>query len=124
MLPVSWTPNARRAVVARIIFLLGKGNTRAAAGAAKAIDGGVKFLSENPLVGRKMDDMPPGYRRWFVRFGAGGYILLYRVYSDSIAILSVKHSLERDFPGILGIRAQAADDDGCAGGGTLNQPTT
>ena len=71
----------------------------------------MEFVAENPLVGRKMDDMPPGYRRWWVRFGASGYVLLYRVFSDSIVILSVKHGLERDFPGIAAIREQAPKPD-------------
>ena len=117
MFPVSWTPNAQRAMRRLRGFLLDKNNPGAAMRASKAIKKGALFLSENPYVGRKMDDMPPGYRRWFVRFGAGGYILLYRLYSDGISILSVKHSLEQDFPGISTIRTRAADEDG---GGTQN----
>lgn len=59
----------------------------------------------------KWTTCPPGYRRWRVRFGASGYVLLYRVFSDSIVILSVKHGLERDFPGIAAIREQTTNPD-------------
>ena len=109
--PVVWSRNAQRAVTHRLAFLLEKGNPAAARRAAQAIYAGVDFVAENPQVGRKMDDMPPGYRRWWVRFGASGYVLLYRVFSDSIVILSVKHGLERDFPGIAAIREQATNPD-------------
>lgn len=109
--PISWTRLAEWAVAKRVEFLLDKGNPLAAAGAAKAIADGVDFLAENPFVGRKMEDMPEGYRRWFVRFGAGGYSILYRTHGDILAILSVKHSLEREYPGIDEIREQIENDE-------------
>lgn len=108
--PISWTRNAERAAANRINFLLDKGNPIAASNAAKAISDAVDFLSENPHVGRQMEDMPDGYRRWFVRFGAGGYSLLYRTHGGVLAILSIKHSLEREYPGINAIRSQASNE--------------
>lgn len=66
--PVVWSRNAQRAIAHRMAFLLEKGNPAAARRAALAIYAGVEFVAENPLVGRKMDDMPPGYRRQRLRF--------------------------------------------------------
>ncbi len=88
-----WTPDALRDIARLHRFLATK--DRAAAGrAVAAIRGGVRLLTGHPEVGRPVDDMPPEFREWPVAFGAGGYLVLYRLDGRSVVILAVRHGRE------------------------------
>ena len=103
---ISWAPNANRALGRLRAFLLDRNNPAAAERAGILIDEAVKFLARNPYAGKHFEGLPESYRWWFVKFGAGGYQILYRSSPYGVDILSVKHSLEREYPGIDEIREQ------------------
>lgn len=90
---VVWTPPALRDVARLHDFLAAK-NKDAARRAVRAIRQGVKALVAHPEIGRPAEEMPPEFREWFVRFGDGGYVTLYRYDGELVAILSVRHGRE------------------------------
>jgi len=86
MTPVIWTPAALRDV-ARLYAFLAPKNREAAQRAVRAIRQSVKSLRAHPEIGRAVEEMPPEFRQRFVRFGNGGYVVLYWYDGDLIAIL-------------------------------------
>jgi plasmid stabilization system protein ParE len=72
-------------------------NRDAARRAARAIRQGVKLLAMHPEIGRPVEEMPPEFREWFVRFGDGGYVTLYRYDGELVAILAVRHGKEAGY---------------------------
>ena len=96
MTPLIWTPAALRDVVRLQAFLAPK-NREAARRAASAIRQGVRSLRAHPEVGRPVDEMPPEFRERFVRFGNGGYVVLYRYDGGQVAILAVRHAREAGY---------------------------
>jgi len=63
----------------------------AASRAVAAIRAGVKILAQSPRVGRPVDDMAPEYREKLIDFGNSGYVALYRLDGDTVAILAIRH---------------------------------
>jgi hypothetical protein len=51
---------------------------------------------ETPSIGKPVDNLPP-YRDLLTRFGAGGYVLRYRVHVETIYIVHSRHYREADF---------------------------
>lgn len=88
-----WTPSALRDVARLHDFLVDK-DRGAASRAARAIRQGVAVLARHPEIGRPMADMGPEFREWLIPFGAGGYLVLYRVAPDLVALLAVRHGRE------------------------------
>jgi len=72
-------------------------NRDAARRAARAIRQGVKLLAMHPEIGRPVEEMPPEFREWFVRFGDGGYVTLYRFDGELVAIPAVRHGKEAGY---------------------------
>ena len=91
-----WTPAALRDV-ARLHGFLAPKNRDAARRAARAIRQGVTKLAAYPEIGRPVDEMPPEFREWFVRFGDSGYVVLYRYDGHAVAILAVRHGQEAGY---------------------------
>lgn len=90
---VKWLPEAL-GDVERLHRFLHEKNPRAALRAAKAILEGSKFLKSAPHAARPMQD-DTGRREWFVPFGAGAYVLRYKLEGDDTAvIIRVWHSRE------------------------------
>ncbi|AFL87713.1 plasmid stabilization system protein [Terriglobus roseus DSM 18391] len=61
------------------------------------IQSGARILETFPLLGRRV----PGHisrREWVVRFGHGAYIVIYEVKTDTVIILTVRHSREAPAP--------------------------
>ena len=86
-----WLPEALGDVERLHAFLLEQ-DRRAAARAAARILEGSEALAEHPRLGRPMGD---GRREWVVRFGAGAYVLRYRLTADGDpVIIRVWHSRE------------------------------
>jgi toxin ParE1/3/4 len=54
-------------------------------------------LAENPYLGRRRDDLRPGYRS----FPVGDYVVLYRVAADEVLILRIIRG-NRDIPALVG----------------------
>lgn len=90
-----WLDSAINDVV-RLRDFIAKENSDAAKRAAEAIKNTALRLIELPEMGKPVKD-PLNYRDISVRFGAGGYILRYRLYLDTIYIVHVRHYREVDF---------------------------
>ena len=88
-----WTAPALRDMVQLHDFLARK-NRAAARRATGAIRAGVQALARHPEIGRPMEDMPPEFREWFIPFGGGGYLALYRYDGELVAIVAVRHARE------------------------------
>ncbi len=90
--PLIWLPEAVEDL-ARLRDFLHPNNPAAARRAAKRILDGAKSLRRNPAVGRPVD-APEGFRDLVLSFGAGAYVLRYRLAEDVIVVVRVWHSRE------------------------------
>lgn len=77
--------------VQRLYRFLAPKNLDAAKRAVKAIRQSVKVLRQQPGVGRPIEDMPDEFREWIIDFGDSGYVARYRIDSDAVTILAVRH---------------------------------
>jgi len=84
--------------VQRVYRFLAVKDRRAADRAVAAIRRGVRPLANFPNLGRVAPELGPQYRRWFVRFGSHGYVLIYRVDKNSVTLLSLHHQKELQMP--------------------------
>ena len=91
-----WTPSAL-ADVQRLYRFLAPKDADAAQRAVKAIRAGVKILAHQPRLGRPVEDMDAEYREWLIDFANSGYIALYRVEGEMVAILAVRHQKEAGY---------------------------
>lgn len=82
--------------LARLREFLAKENPQAAQRAAQAIKETVSKLRELPELGRPVENIIQ-YRDISVRFGAGGYVLRYRIHHDVIYIVHIRHYREVNF---------------------------
>jgi plasmid stabilization system protein ParE len=82
--------------IARLREFIAKENPNAAKKAAEAIRDAAKHLMETPSIGKPVSDLPQ-YRELVTRFGAGGYVLRYRVQAETLYIVHVRHYREADF---------------------------
>lgn len=93
MAKVKWLPEAVEDIGRLHAFLLDK-DQQAAARAAQCILDGSRQLEKFPKLGRPMGD-ESGRRELFVTFGAGAYVLRYRLESsDTAVVIRVWHSRE------------------------------
>ena len=88
-----WLPEAVKDLERLYEFLLEK-NPSAAERVIQAIDGGARKLPAFPEIGRSMGD-ETGNRELLVPFGAGAYVLRYRIHEDTVIIIRVWHSREQ-----------------------------
>ena len=88
-----WTPSALRDI-ARLHAFLAPKNRDAAGRAVRTIRQGVRALAAHPEMGRTIDEIPPEFREWLIRFGDSFYIALYRYDGTMVAILAVRHGRE------------------------------
>ena len=77
-------------------FLVDK-NERAAAKAVAEIRAALKKIEQFPASGRPVKDALGDARDWTFPFGAGAYIVRYRIDPEQITVLRVRHSLEAGF---------------------------
>ena len=80
--------------VQRLYRFLAPKNVDAAKRAVKAIRQGLKVLGQQPAVGRPIEDMPTEFREWIIDFGDSGYVVRYRIDTDTVTILAVRHQIE------------------------------
>ena len=93
---IVWLPGASRDVD-RLRDFIKSDNPRAAQRAAKRIIEGVKLLQENPEAGVPVENLLD-YRDLMLSFGAGDYIIRYRIEMTSrVTIVRVRHSKEEGF---------------------------
>ncbi len=95
MRELTWLDSAVNDIIRLRAFIVNE-NPRAAKRAARAIKETAQRLRENPLMGKPVKDLTD-YRDIFIRFGAGGYILRYRIYLDIVYIVHIRHYREADF---------------------------
>jgi plasmid stabilization system protein ParE len=88
-----WSPAALLDVQRLYRFLAAK-NIDAAKRAVTAMRQSVRVLGQQPGIGRPVDDMPDEFREWIIDFGDSGYVARYRLDSDVVTILAVKHQKE------------------------------
>lgn len=91
-----WTSSALEDVQ-RLYRFLAPNDADAAQRAVKAIRSGVKILAYQPRLGRPIEGMDAEYREWLIDFGNSGYVVLYRIESEAIAILAVRHQKEAGY---------------------------
>jgi len=92
---IVFLPNAGRNLVKLKEFL--EEHSKEAAGRdARLILDAADGLKKHPLLGRPCDDLPE-HRDLVIPFGAGGYVLRYRIEGDTIYIVAVKHTNEAGF---------------------------
>ena len=88
---LKWLPEALQDLERLILFLAEK-NPTASQRAAKTILDATKQLVAHTKIGKPMDD---ARREWFAPFGAGAYVLRYRIDADGNPIvIRVWHSRE------------------------------
>ena len=83
--------------VQRLYRFLASKNVDAAKRAVSAVRQGVRVLAYQSRIGRPVDDMPDEFREWMIDFGDSGYLVRYRIGSDAITILAVRHQREVGF---------------------------
>lgn len=89
---VLWLPDALHDVDRLFGFLIEK-DASAAERAVRTIRSGADSLQDLPQIGRPMDD-ETGRRELVVPFGAGAYVLRYRIHREEVVIIRVWHSRE------------------------------
>jgi len=89
---LKWSPDAKEDIDRLFEFLLVK-DPFAAERAVLAIRGSARKLLDFPEAGRPMDD-DTDRRELFVPFGAGAYVLRYRLSNDDVIVIRVWHSRE------------------------------
>lgn len=90
-----WASSAVDDIV-RLKQFLAENNPKAAHQAAKTISEAVQRLKRYPLIGKPVQNMED-YRDLFIRFGAAGYVLRYKIVGETVYILHVRHYREFDF---------------------------
>lgn len=69
----------------------------AARRAVKAIRESVRILSQQPRVGRPVEDMDISFREWPIEFGGSGYVALYHFDGEAAVILALRHQKEAGY---------------------------
>ena len=95
MREIVWLDSAVNDVV-RLREFIAKENPTAAKKAGQAIKEATQRLIEAPSTGKPVKDLPQ-YRDLLTRFGAGGYVVRYRGYAETIYIVHIRHYREADF---------------------------
>ncbi len=95
MRKIIWLESAANDLVCFRKFIAEK-NPIAAKNAADIIRSTVKLLANNSDIGKPVSNLAP-YRDVLARFGAGGYVIRYRVNNDAVYIVHVRHYRENDF---------------------------
>lgn len=83
--------------VQRLFRFLAPKNLDAAKRAVMAIRQGVKVLAQQPGVGRPIEDMPTEFREWMIDFSGSGYVARYRIDTDTVTVLAVRHQKEAGY---------------------------
>ena len=92
---IIWLDSAVDDVV-RLQEFVAANNPKAAKKAAQTVKKAVQKLKEFPNIGRPVSDLPD-YRDLFIRFGAAGYVMRYRIYQGDVYVLHVRHYRESRF---------------------------
>jgi len=88
-----WSP-AALLDVQRLYRFLALKNIDAAKRAVTAMRQGVRVLGQQPGIGRPIDEMPDEFREWIIDFWDSGFVARYRLDSDVVTILAMRHQKE------------------------------
>lgn len=88
-----WSPSALLDIQ-RLYQFLAEKNLDAAQRAVRAIRAGMKVITQQPAIGRPVEDMEPEFREWLIDFGDSGYVVLYRYDGQSAVVLAIRHQRE------------------------------
>jgi len=91
-----WSPRAAADIQRLYRFLLFK-NADAARRAVMTIRRGVQILERQSSIGRPVENMPDIYRELIINFGDSGYIVRYRIETDAVIILAIRHQKEAGY---------------------------
>ena len=91
-----WSPQALLDVQRLYRFLAPK-NQDAAKRAVTAVRQGAKVLALQPGMGRPVEDMDDEFRDWIIDLGYSGYVARYRLDTEHVIILAVRHQKEAGF---------------------------
>ena len=91
-----WSPGALKDVQRLYRFLAPK-SPRAAARAIQTLRKSLRVLAEHPEIGRPAPDMDPEFREWPIGYGESGYVALYRIDHDAVAILAIRLQKEAGY---------------------------
>ena len=89
---VGWLPAALDDMRRLYDFLLDK-DPAAAGRATRTIRAGADRLLDSPEIGRPLAD-GTGRRELVIPFGAGAYVLRYRIHDDTVVVIRVWHGRE------------------------------
>ncbi len=103
-----WLDSAVTDVV-RLKDFIAKENPAAAKRAAEAIKEAAQQLMENAFIGKPVTNLFD-YRDLFIRFGAAGYILRYRVHAENIYVVHIRHYRELNFKKIESSKSHTLSD--------------
>jgi plasmid stabilization system protein ParE len=92
---VVWLDSAINDLI-RLKEFLAEKNHEAAKRAAEKIKKIISQLIETPSIGKPVKDLI-SYRDLYIRFGAAGYVLRYRIYDNLIYIVCIRHYRELEF---------------------------
>ena len=95
MREIIWLDSAVDDIV-RLREFVAANNPKAAKNAAETLKKAAKKLEKLPNTGKPVADLPD-YRDLFIRFGAAGYVMRYRVYQDNVYIVHIHHYKELGF---------------------------
>ena len=54
----------------------------------------MRTLGTHPRIGRLVDDLPAQFREWLVDFGDSGHAARYRIDTDAVVLLAIRHQKE------------------------------
>lgn len=95
MREIVWLDSAVNDLV-RVREFVAQKNPSAAKKVAEAIKDAARRLIEAPFAGKPVKDLPQ-FKDLLTRFGAGGYVLRYRVHARTIYLVHIRHYREADF---------------------------
>ena len=93
--PVVWLTSAVEDL-RRLRKFIQEHHPKAASQAANKLQEAAKTLSEYPSLGKPVIDLPE-YRELGIRFGVGGYLLRYRVHTEKVYVVHLRHYRESPF---------------------------
>lgn len=63
----------------------------------ETIRASARILEERPQLGRPAQDLPDGFREWIIAYGSSGYVALYHVEDECVALLALRHQREAGY---------------------------
>lgn len=95
MQKIVWLDSAVEDMV-RLRKVIAVHNPTAAKKAAEIIKQAATTLEKLPNTGKPVINLPD-YRDLYIKFGAAGYVMRYRIYDDNVYIVHIRHYRESQF---------------------------